>query len=85
MVHLVRGVVPDWYEPNGDWLASLDEDAVDHAILSWTGGDLHSTLVGFDDCALHEDVSSNIVWVRFVLDHVVNGTEYGFSSLWVVD
>ena len=31
LVHLVRGVLPDWYEPNGDWIVSLDEDAIDDA------------------------------------------------------
>ena len=85
LVHLVRGVVPDWYEPNGDWWASLDEDAVDYAVLSGAGGNLHSTLVGFNDRALDEDVSSDVVWIRFVLDHVVNGSKDGFSGLWVVD
>ena len=85
LVHLVWGVVPNWYEPNGDWIASLNEHAVDDAVFSWTGGDLHSTLVGFDDCALDEDVSSNVVGVRSVFDHVVNGSKGGLSILGVVD
>ena len=78
-VHLVRGVLPDWYEPNGDWIASLDEDAVNHAVLTWTRCDSDTTLIGFDNSALHEDVSSNVVWIRFILNDVVNGSEGGLS------
>jgi len=63
LIHLVRGVVPDWYEPNGDWIASLDKNAVDDAVFTWTGCNLDTTLVGFDNCTLHEDVSSNVVGI----------------------
>ena len=66
-------------------MTSLDEDAVDDAIFSWTGSDLHSTLVGFDDCALDEDVSTDVVWIGFILNHIVNGTEGGLARLWIVD
>lgn len=85
LVHLVRGVLPDWYEPNGDEGASLDENAVDNAVLTRTGSDLDSTLVGFDDCALDEDVSSDVVGVGFVLDHIVYDSEGGLACLWIVD
>ena len=85
LVHLVRGVLPDWYEPNGDWIVSLDEDAIDDAIFSRAGSNLDSTLVGFDDCTLDEDVSSDVVWIGFILNHIVNGAKGGLTRLWIVD
>ena len=42
---------------------SIEKNAVDNAVLTWARSDSDTALVGFDNCALHENITSNIVRV----------------------
>ena len=53
--------------------------AVDDAVLTGTGGDANTSFVGLNNSALDEDVSSDIVGIGGVFNHVVNGAERRLS------
>ena len=64
---------------------SLEENAVDDAVLTRSGRDFDVAFTGFDDCTLDEDVSSNVVWIGFILDDVDDVSVDRLTGLWIVD
>jgi len=64
---------------------SVKQNAVNNAVLAGAGGDADTALVGLDDSALHEDVTTNVVGVRSILDNTVDGAEGRLARGGVVD
>ena len=67
------------------WWCSLKENAVDDSVLPRSGRNLDVAFTGFDNCTLHEDVSSDVVWIGFVLNHVDDVSVDGLTGLWIVN